>query len=516
MSHTNQDFGIEKSLSNLGISSENLGVSTGGKYFASGDLLESYSPTDGKLIAKVTTADFSDYDRVIESSKKAFQVFRQIPAPKRGELVRQFGLKLRHYKDDLGKLVSYEMGKSLQEGLGEVQEMIDICDFAVGLSRQLYGFTMHSERPGHRMYEQYHPLGVVGIISAFNFPVAVWSWNTALAWICGNVTIWKPSEKTPLCGIACQNIITEVLKENDFPEGISSMIVGDHTIGDRLVNDKNVALISFTGSTKVGRLVGTNVAQRFGKSILELGGNNAIIFTENADLNMSIIGAVFGAVGTAGQRCTSTRRLIIHESIFEDVKNRLVKAYAQLKIGNPLDENNHVGPLIDKDAVQQYLDSIEKCKKEGGNFVVEGGVLEGEAYTSGCYVKPCIAEVENSFEIVQHETFAPILYIMKYKTLEDAIAMQNDVPQGLSSAIMTTDLRQAELFLSQQGSDCGIANVNIGTSGAEIGGAFGGEKETGGGRESGSDVWKYYMRRQTNTINYTDSLPLAQGIKFDL
>ena len=516
MSHTNQDFGIEKSLSNLGISSENLGVSTSGKYFASGDLLESYSPTDGKLIAKVTTADFSDYDRVIESSKKAFHVFRQIPAPKRGELVRQFGLKLRHYKDDLGKLVSYEMGKSLQEGLGEVQEMIDICDFAVGLSRQLYGFTMHSERPGHRMYEQYHPLGVVGIISAFNFPVAVWSWNTALAWICGNVTIWKPSEKTPLCGIACQNIITEVLKENDLPEGISSMIVGDHTIGDRLVNDKNVALISFTGSTKVGRLVGTNVAQRFGKSILELGGNNAIIFTENADLNMSIIGAVFGAVGTAGQRCTSTRRLIIHESIFEDVKNRLVKAYAQLKIGNPLDENNHVGPLIDKDAVQQYLDSIEKCKKEGGNFVVEGGVLEGEAYTSGCYVKPCIAEVENSFEIVQHETFAPILYIMKYKTLEDAIAMQNDVPQGLSSAIMTTDMRQAELFLSQQGSDCGIANVNIGTSGAEIGGAFGGEKETGGGRESGSDVWKYYMRRQTNTINYTDSLPLAQGIKFDL
>ena len=408
------------------------------------------------------------------------------------------------------------MGKSLQEGLGEVQEMIDICDFAVGLSRQLHGYTMHSERPGHRMYEQYHPLGIIGIISAFNFPVAVWSWNTALAWICGNVTIWKPSEKAPLCGIACQNIITEVLKENNLPEGISTMIVGDHVIGDKMVNDKNVALISFTGSTKVGRIVGTNVAQRFGKSILELGGNNAIIFTENADLNMSIIGAVFGAVGTAGQRCTSTRRLIIHESIFEDVKNRLVKAYGQIKIGNPLDENNHVGPLIDQQAVQQYLDSIEKCKKEGGKFVVEGGVLEGENYESGCYVKPCIAEVENSYEIVQHETFAPILYIMKYKTLEEAIAMQNDVPQGLSSAIMTTNMRQAELFLSQNGSDCGIANVNIGTSGAEIGGAFGGEKETGGGRESGSDVWKYYMRRQTNTINYTDSLPLAQGIKFDL
>lgn len=516
MSKKMNDFGIEQSVKNLGISTENNGVSSGGDFFAHGDLLESYSPTDGKLIAKIKTANADDYNKVIETSKQAFKEFRMIPAPKRGELVRQFGLKLREYKDDLGKLVSYEMGKSLQEGLGEVQEMIDICDFAVGLSRQLHGYTMHSERPGHRMYEQYHPLGVVGIISAFNFPVAVWSWNTALAWICGNVTIWKPSEKAPLCAIACQNIITEVLKENELPEGISTMLVGDHKIGEMLVNDKNVSLISFTGSTKVGRIVGTNVAQRFGKSILELGGNNAIIFTENADLNMSIIGAVFGAVGTAGQRCTSTRRLIIHESIFDEVKNRLVKAYGQLKIGNPLDENNHVGPLIDQDAVKQYQDSIEKCKAEGGKFVVEGGVLDGENYESGCYVKPCIAEVENAFKIVQHETFAPILYIMKYKTLEEAIAMQNDVPQGLSSAIMTTDMRQAELFLSQVGSDCGIANVNIGTSGAEIGGAFGGEKETGGGRESGSDVWKYYMRRQTNTINYTDSLPLAQGIKFDL
>lgn len=516
MSQSNQDFGIEKSLSKLGISAENKGVSSGGDYFASGDLLESYSPTDGKLIGKVITGNSSDYERAVATAKEAFLEFRRVPAPKRGELVRQFGLKLREYKDDLGKLVSYEMGKSLQEGLGEVQEMIDICDFAVGLSRQLHGYTMHSERPGHRMYEQYHPLGIVGIISAFNFPVAVWSWNTALAWICGNVTIWKPSEKAPLCAIACQNIITEVLKENDYPEGISTMIVGDHQIGDQMVNDKNVALISFTGSTKVGRIVGTNVAKRFGKSILELGGNNAIIFTENADLNMSIIGAVFGAVGTAGQRCTSTRRLIIHESIFEEVKNRLVKAYGQLQIGNPLDENNHLGPLIDQDAVKQYLESIEKCKAEGGTFVVEGGVLEGDQYESGCYVKPCIAEVENSFKIVQHETFAPILYIMKYKSLEEAIAMQNDVPQGLSSAIMTQNLREAEMFLSQTGSDCGIANVNIGTSGAEIGGAFGGEKETGGGRESGSDVWKYYMRRQTNTINYTDSLPLAQGIKFDL
>lgn len=516
MSYTSQNFGIEETLANLGISAENKGVSSGGKYFASGDLLESFSPTDGRLIAKVVTANSDDYEKVIETAKAAYQEFRQIPAPKRGELVRQFGLKLREYKDDLGKLVSYEMGKSLQEGLGEVQEMIDICDFAVGLSRQLYGYTMHSERPGHRMYEQYHPLGIVGIISAFNFPVAVWSWNTALAWVCGNVTVWKPSEKVPLCAIACQNIITEVLKENNLPSGISSMLVGDHQIGDMLVNDKNVALISFTGSTKVGRLVGTNVAQRFGKSILELGGNNAIIITEKADLNMSIIGAVFGAVGTAGQRCTSTRRLIIHESIFDEVKKRLVQAYGQLKIGNPLNENNHVGPLIDKHAVQQYLDSIEQCKKEGGKFIVEGGVLEGEDYSSGCYVKPCIAEVENSYQIVQHETFAPILYVIKYKNLVEAITMQNDVPQGLSSAIMTTDMRQAELFLSQNGSDCGIANVNIGTSGAEIGGAFGGEKETGGGRESGSDVWKYYMRRQTNTINFTDSLPLAQGIKFDL
>lgn len=516
MTEQTTDYGISQMLKNLGISNENNGVSAGGAFFATGDMLESFSPTDGKLISKVKTANPEDYQTVIEKAKSAFKEFRMVPAPKRGELVRQFGLKLREYKDDLGKLVSYEMGKSLQEGLGEVQEMIDICDFAVGLSRQLHGYTMHSERPGHRMYEQYHPLGIVGIISAFNFPVAVWSWNTALSWICGNVTIWKPSEKTPLCAIACQNIINEVLNENNMPEGISTMIVGDHKIGEMLVSDKNVALISFTGSTKVGRTVGKNVAERFGKSILELGGNNAIIITENADLDMSIIGAVFGAVGTAGQRCTSTRRLIIHDSVYDEVKNRLVQAYGQLKIGNPLDENNHVGPLIDKDAVKQYLDSIERCKKEGGNFIVEGGVLEGDGYESGCYVKPCIAEVENSYEIVQHETFAPILYLIKYKTLEEAIALQNDVPQGLSSAIMTQNLREAELFLSHAGSDCGIANVNIGTSGAEIGGAFGGEKETGGGRESGSDVWKYYMRRQTNTINYTASLPLAQGIKFDL
>lgn len=516
MSKKVKDFGIEKTLRNLGIKDENKGTSVGAEYFASGKMIESFSPVDGELISKVETSAESDYDRVIETAQNAFKEFRLIPAPKRGELVRQLGQKLRQYKDDLGKLVSYEMGKSLQEGLGEVQEMIDICDFAVGLSRQLHGFTMHSERPGHRMYEQYHPLGIVGIITAFNFPVAVWSWNTALAWICGNVTIWKPSEKTPLCAIACQNIMIEVLKENNLPEGISSVLVADHEIGQKLVDDKRVSLISFTGSTRVGRMVSSKVAERFGKSILELGGNNAIIISKDADLDMSIIGAVFGAVGTAGQRCTSTRRLIIHESVYDEVKNRLVKAYGQLKIGNPLDENNHVGPLIDRDAVQQYTKSIEKCKQEGGNFVVEGAVLEGEEYASGCYVKPCIAEVENSYEIVQHETFAPILYLIKYSTLEEAIAIQNDVPQGLSSAIMTQNLREAELFLSHAGSDCGIANVNIGTSGAEIGGAFGGEKETGGGRESGSDVWKYYMRRQTNTINYTAQLPLAQGIKFDL
>ncbi|CAD0218389.1 MULTISPECIES: L-piperidine-6-carboxylate dehydrogenase [Chryseobacterium] len=516
MSKKVKDFGIEKTLKNLGIKEENKGTSTGGKYFASGKVIESISPVDGKLIAKVKTSGESDYDKVIETAQKAFQEFRLIPAPKRGEIVRQLGLKLREYKDDLGKLVSYEMGKSLQEGLGEVQEMIDICDFAVGLSRQLQGYTMHSERPGHRMYEQYHPLGVVGIITAFNFPVAVWSWNTALAWICGNVTIWKPSEKTPLCAIACQNIMMEVIKENNLPEGLSSVLVSDHEIGQKLVDDKRVALVSFTGSTRVGRMVSSKVAERFGKSILELGGNNAIIITKEADIDMSIIGAVFGAVGTAGQRCTSTRRLIIHESVYNEVKTRLTKAYGQLKIGNPLDENNHVGPLIDTDAVNQYEEAIKKCKKEGGKFVVEGGVLTGKEYESGCYVKPCVAEVKNSYEIVQHETFAPILYLIKYKTLEEAIAIQNDVPQGLSSAIMTQNLREAELFLSHAGSDCGIANVNIGTSGAEIGGAFGGEKETGGGRESGSDAWKYYMRRQTNTINYTAQLPLAQGIKFDL
>ncbi|MDB9782044.1 aldehyde dehydrogenase family protein, partial [Winogradskyella sp.] len=420
-------------------------------------------------------------------------------------------------KDPLGKLVSYEMGKSLQEGLGEVQEMIDICDFAVGLSRQLHGLTMHSERPGHRMYEQYHPMGVVGIISAFNFPVAVWCWNTALAWICGDVCVWKPSEKAPLCGVACQNIAAKVFKDNGLSEGISCLINGDYKVGQLMTSDPRVPLISATGSTRMGKIVAKTVAGRLGRSLLELGGNNAIIVTPDADLKMTVIGAVFGAVGTCGQRCTSTRRLIIHESMYDQVKEALASAYSQLRIGNPLDQNNHVGPLIDTDAVGMYQTALRQVIEEGGSILVEGGVLRGEGYESGCYVKPAIAEAENHFKIVQHETFAPILYLMKYKgDVREAIAIQNGVAQGLSSAIMTNNLREAELFLSHAGSDCGISNVNIGTSGAEIGGAFGGEKETGGGRESGSDAWKVYMRRQTNTINYTTELPLAQGIKFDL
>ncbi|MFD0863279.1 aldehyde dehydrogenase family protein [Sungkyunkwania multivorans] len=511
------DFGMKEALQQLGVKDINEGTSTGSNWFSSGAEIASYSPVDGALIGKVKTTTREDYEKVMTSATSAFKSWRVMPAPQRGEIVRQFGDKLRELKEPLGKLVSYEMGKSYQEGLGEVQEMIDICDFAVGLSRQLHGLTMHSERPGHRMYEQYHPLGVVGIISAFNFPVAVWSWNTALAWICGDVCVWKPSEKAPLCGVACQNIIAEVLKKNDLPEGISCLINGDYKVGEFMTTDKRIPLISATGSTRMGKIVAKTVGERLGKSLLELGGNNAIIVTPDADIKMTVIGAVFGAVGTCGQRCTSTRRLIIHESIYDKVKNAVVDAYKQLRIGNPLDENNHVGPLIDKDAVKMYEAALEKVVEEGGNIIVEGGVLSGEGYESGCYVKPAIAEADNSFEIVQHETFAPVLYLLKYSgDVENAIDIQNGVAQGLSSAIMTNNLREAERFLSHAGSDCGIANVNIGTSGAEIGGAFGGEKETGGGRESGSDAWKIYMRRQTNTINYTTELPLAQGIKFDL
>ncbi len=502
-------------LAALGIKEHNNGASTGLEWTATtGKIIESYSPADGKLIGKIATATNEDYERTILKAQEAFKTWRMVPAPKRGDMVRQMGDAFRANKENLGKLVSYEMGKSLQEGLGEVQEIIDICDFAVGLSRQLYGLTMHSERPLHRMYEQYHPIGIVGVISAFNFPVAVWSWNTMLAWICGDVCVWKPSSKTPLCAVACQNIIADVLRNNNIPEGVSCLLIGN-PIGDLLNNDKRVPLISCTGSTRVGRIVGEAVARRFGSTILELGGNNAIILTPNADLSIAMVGTVFGAVGTAGQRCTTTRRLIVHDSIYDTVKTKLATAYGQLKIGNPLDQANHVGPLIDKGAVNDYLNAIEKVKAEGGTMVVEGGVLAGEGYESGCYVRPAIVEAKNHYHMVQEETFAPILYLIKYSELEEAIGYQNDVPQGLSSSIFTTNMREMELFLSQAGSDCGIANVNIGTSGAEIGGAFGGEKETGGGRESGSDAWKAYMRRQTNTINYSTSLPLAQGIKFD-
>ncbi|MBW7890910.1 MAG: aldehyde dehydrogenase family protein [Chitinophagaceae bacterium] len=506
------DF-IEK----LGVRSINQGVSTGKHFIGSGGLLHhSYSPVDGNLIAKVYMADDDGFETVVRKAEEAFGIWKNWTAPQRGEVVRQIGEKLRAFKEPLGKLVSYEMGKSLQEGLGEVQEMIDICDFAVGLSRTLHGLTMQSERPRHRLYEQWLPLGVTGIITAFNFPVAVWSWNAMIALVCGNTCIWKPSEKVPLCAIAVQHLISSVLFQNRVPEGVSCILIGDKSMGEKMASEKRIPLISATGSARMGKSVGAAVASRLGRSILELGGNNAIIVSKEADIKLAVIAGVFGAVGTAGQRCTTTRRLIIHEDIYESFKSRLINAYGQLRIGDPLDEQNQVGPLIDRDAVAQYLNAIKICKEQGGVFPVEGEVLEGEGYESGCYVKPCIAEVKADTDIVKQETFAPILYIMKYKTLEEAIAIQNSVPQGLSSAIMTLNMREAELFLSAAGSDCGIANVNLGTSGAEIGGAFGGEKETGGGRESGSDAWKSYMRRQTVTINWSTELPLAQGISFNL
>ncbi len=504
-------------LKDLGIGKSNSGTCDGVNWFSL-DPTERHilSPVDGNLIASVFETDEKSYEKLIDTSKKAFKKWRKIPAPKRGDIVRQIGNELRLNKDSLGKLVSYEMGKSLQEGLGEVQEMIDICDFAVGLSRQLYGLTMHSERENHRMYEQWHPIGIVGIISAFNFPVAVWSWNAMIAMVCGNVCVWKPSEKTPLSAIATHKIINKILSENKL-EGVLSLVTDceNKILGKKIASDPRVSLVSATGSTKMGKSVAQVVGSRLGKSLLELGGNNAIIISQDANIDIAIRASVFGAIGTAGQRCTTTRRLIIHESIFDSFIKKLVSAYGQITIGNPLDEKNHMGPLIDKHAVKMYLNAIDKVKKEGGKTLIDGGVLEGESFSSGCYVKPAIYEVENKFSVVQEETFAPILYVIKYSSLQDAINIQNDVPQGLSSSIMTTKISEAEEFLSSSGSDCGIANVNIGTSGAEIGGAFGGEKETGGGRESGSDSWKAYMRRQTNTINYSDDLPLAQGIKFD-
>ena len=508
---------IKAILKDLGIKASNPGVSTGAKWIkSSGTLIASYSPVDAKLIGTVQSTDEQSFLKVVSVAKEAFSQWRLVPAPRRGEVIRQIGESLRKSKESLGMLVSYEMGKSYQEGLGEVQEMIDICDFAVGLSRQLHGLTMHSERPLHRMYEQYHPLGIVGIISAFNFPVAVWSWNTMLAWVCGDVCIWKPSEKTPLCSIACQNIVSEVFLKNNVPEGVSCVVNGDYRVGQWMASNEDIPLVSATGSVRMGRAVAKTVSERLGRPLMELGGNNAIIISEHANLDIAIRGALFGAVGTAGQRCTSTRRLIVQNKIYDAVKEKLKKAYGQLRIGNPLDPQNHVGPLIDQLAVRNYQEALKRIKSEGGKLVIEGGVLSGSGYASGCYVKPVIAEVKNHFAIVQQETFAPILYLIKYKTLDEAIEYQNGVKQGLSSAIITTHLQEMEIFLSQSGSDCGIANVNIGTSGAEIGGAFGGEKETGGGRESGSDAWKVYMRRQTNTINYGNNLPLAQGIKFDL
>jgi len=504
----------------LGIKETNHGVTSGTLWYSTiGEITSSFSPIDGHEIAKVSNASLEDCEQIIETAQGAFHTWRNVPAPKRGEVVRQIGLALRKYKDALGWLVSLEMGKILQEGKGEVQEMIDICDFAVGQARQLYGFTMHSERENHRMYDQYHPLGIVGLITSFNFPVAVWAWNAMIAAVAGDVVIWKPSSKTPLTAIATHNIIQNVLKENDVPEGVFNLVIGQSSvIGDFFVNDKRIPLISVTGSTRVGKRIGRIAGERLAKTIMELGGNNAIIISKDADLDMVIPSVIFGAIGTAGQRCTSTRRLIIHEAVYDEVKKRLLSAYKQVKnrIGNPLDENMLVGPLIDKKAVEVFMNALEEVKKEGGRIIFGGEVLKGPGFGTGTYVVPALAEVENKFNIVREETFAPLLYLIKYSTLEEAIRINNDVPQGLSSAIFTLNIREAEIFLSHRGSDCGIANVNIGTSGAEIGGAFGGEKETGGGRESGSDSWKIYMRRQTDTINFGKDLPLAQGIRFEI
>ena len=502
-------------LKKLGIKSENFGACSGHEGWIENvdtKKIVSINPTNGESIASVYESSIEDYEKIVLKSKDAYDEWKKVPAPIRGQLIREIANALRDYKDPLGSLVSLEMGKIKQEGDGEVQEMIDIADFAVGQSRMLYGKTMHSERPQHRMYEQWHPIGPVGVISAFNFPVAVWSWNAFIAAICGNTTIWKPSSQTPLCGIAVQNICNEVLKVNDVPNIFSLIIGGGSTIGENLINDKNIPLISFTGSTNMGKHVSRAVSSRFGKTILELGGNNCIIVDETADLELVIPAIVFGAVGTAGQRCTSTRRLIVHESIYDNLLERIISIYRQVKIGDPLEIETLMGPLINENAVVDYLAAIEKAILNGGKVLYGGNKKPGK----GTFVEPTIIEAENDWDVVQEETFAPILYVMKFDKLHEAIAMHNNVPQGLSSAIFTLNVKNAETFLSSVGSDCGIANVNIGTSGAEIGGAFGGEKETGGGRESGSDSWKQYMRRQTNTINWSNDLPLAQGIKFDI
>ncbi|MFP4448258.1 MAG: aldehyde dehydrogenase family protein [Bacteroidales bacterium] len=513
-------YDIKGILNRLGVEDINPGVSTGQNWLEpGGGTTTSYTPIDGSELAKVKNATKEDYEKVIQKAQEAFIEWRDMPAPDRGEIVRQIGLELRASKEDLGMLVSTEMGKSYQEGLGEVQEMIDIADFAVGQSRMLYGYTMQSERPHHRLYDHYHPLGVVGVVTAFNFPVAVYAWNTMIAAVAGDVVIWKPSSKTPLTAVAVQNIVAKVLKNNNVPEGVFNVCIGKSAdIGDNMVDDKRVPLISVTGSTAVGRRVAERVGKRLGKCILELGGNNAMILSQHGDIDMAIPTIVFGAVGTAGQRCTTTRRVIVHESIYEDVKKRLLNAYKQVaqKIGNPLNPDNIMGPLIDKGAVEVFTEALKKAKEEGGKIIFGGEVLSGGEYDAGTYVTPAIVEAENHYEIVQEETFAPILYLIKYHDFNEALKLHNDVPQGLSSCIFTLNVREAEKFLSHAGSDCGIANVNVGTSGAEIGGAFGGEKDTGGGRESGSDAWKAYMRQQTTTINYGADLPLAQGIKFEI
>ena len=502
-------------LKKLGIEQENYGASLGPGHWSKtvdSGKIESENPTNGEIIASVYECSVDDYNSIVNKSLEAFSEWRAVPAPERGQLIREMGNALRDYKDPLGSLVALEMGKIKAEGDGEVQEMIDIADFAVGQSRMLYGKTMHSERKNHRMYEQWHPLGITGVISAFNFPVAVWSWNAFIAAICGNTTIWKPSSSTTLCAIAVQNICNEVLALKDVPNIFSLVIGSGSTIGETMINDKNVPLISFTGSTRMGRHVSKVVGERFGKSILELGGNNCIIVDESADMDLVVPAIVFGAVGTAGQRCTSTRRVIIHHSIYEDLKKRLISAYKQVNIGDPLEKDTLMGPLVNKNAVNDFSNAIERAIENGGEILYVGTTIDGP----GNFVTPTIVSAENDWDIVQEETFAPVLYLMKYNSFDDAIFMHNDVPQGLSSAMFTTNVKNAEKFLSSTGSDCGIANINIGTSGAEIGGAFGGEKETGGGRESGSDSWKQYMRRQTNTINWSNELPLAQGIKFDI
>ncbi len=512
---------IKEVLNKLGITDINQGVSTGADWFdTNGKLTSSISPIDGKEIAKVKNGTLDDYEMVMKKAQSAFKEWRLVPAPIRGEVVRQIGLELRKYKEELGALVTLEMGKIYQEGMGEVQEMIDICDFAVGQSRLINGSSLQSERPQHRLFEQYQPLGIVGIVTSYNFPVAVWAWNTALAAIAGDVVVWKPSSKTPLTAIATQKIISDVLKQNNVPEGVFNLVIAKSSVmGDNFLSDNRIPLMSVTGSTAVGKRVGGIVGKRLGKTILELGGNNAVIITPKADIQMAVMSTVFGTVGTAGQRCTSTRRVIIHEDVYDQVRDKFIAAYKGIrnKIGNPLDENTLVGPVIDANSVALFKNAIEKVQEEGGKILFGGEVLEGEGFESGNYVVPCIAEAENHYKIVQDETFAPIVYFIKYSgDINNAIAINNDVPQGLSSACFTLDVREAETFVSAVGSDCGIANVNLGTSGAEIGGAFGGEKDTGGGRESGSDAWKIYMRRQTNTVNFGSELPLAQGIKFDI